>query len=113
MAGRSPARFLAPILLLAFAFALYTVIHNAQKPAGTDASSNTPTATATKTSSHTSSSKHHKHTTHKPTTYTVKSGDTLSGIAAKTGVSTTTLEKLNPHLEPQALSPGQHLKLRK
>jgi LysM repeat protein len=46
------------------------------------------------------------------TSYTVKPGDTLSGIAAKTGVPLATLESLNPGINPSALQTGQHLKLR-
>jgi LysM repeat protein len=34
-----------------------------------------------------------------PNTYTVKSGDTLSAIAARTGIPLATLKQLNPHLE--------------
>lgn len=45
-------------------------------------------------------------------TYTVQAGDTLSGIAAKTGVSLSKLESLNPGINPGALQTGQHLKLR-
>ncbi len=44
--------------------------------------------------------------------YEVQSGDTLTGIAQKTGVSVERIEKLNPELDPQALQAGQKLKLR-
>jgi LysM repeat protein len=107
MAGRSPARFLAPIALIAFAFALYTVVDDAKKPAGSnsDAPSATATATPTKTASKKKSSKKRK-------TYTVKSGDTASGIAEKTGVPLETLMDLNPDLDPQTMAPGQKIRLR-
>jgi LysM repeat protein len=106
MAGRSPARFLAPIALIAFLFALYSVVHGATDPA-TDNGAKTaqPTATATKTSAKKSAKKK------KRKTYTVKAGDTPSGIAAKAGISLAELEKLNPDLDPQSLSPGQRLRL--
>ena len=42
-------------------------------------------------------------------TYTVKAGDTLSGIAEKTDVSLETLRDLNPRAD--TLSPGQKLRL--
>jgi LysM repeat protein len=106
MAGRSPARFLAPIALIAFAFALYTVVHDNQKPAGSnsDAPATSATATATKTAAKKKSSKKRK-------TYTVKPGDTPSGIAEKTGIALETLMELNPDLDPQTMAPGQKIRL--
>ena len=65
-------------------------------------------ATATPTASETSS-KEKKSSKRKRKTYTVKSGDTLSGIAEKTDVSLETLRDLNPKAD--TLSPGQKLKL--
>jgi len=44
-------------------------------------------------------------------TYTVKSGDTLSGIAAKQGVSLSTILKANSLLMSSVIFPGQKLKL--
>lgn len=44
--------------------------------------------------------------------YTVKEGDTLTGISEQTGVPVTELERLNPGVDPQALIAGQELKLR-
>lgn len=46
------------------------------------------------------------------TTYTVQSGDTLEIIATKTKVSREELVRFNPELDPQALQPGEKLKLR-
>ena len=94
MAGRSPARFLAPIALIAFAFALYSVVKDTDVPAGGKSGAETTqdaTPTATKTPSKKSSKKKRK-------TYTVKSGDTLSGIAEKTNVSQEEILDLNPDL---------------
>ena len=106
MAGRSPARFLAPIALIAFAFALYSVIKDQSAPAGgNSAGSATPTATATAKSKKKSSKKK------KAKTYTVKSGDTLSGIAEKTDLSQEKILDLNPELDPSTLAPGQKIKL--
>lgn len=45
-------------------------------------------------------------------TYTIKAGDTLSGIAAKTGTTVEGLQELNPELDAQALVAGQKIKLR-
>jgi LysM repeat protein len=46
-------------------------------------------------------------------TYTVKSGDTLSAIAARSGVSVAVILRLNPGLNAQALQTGQVIKLRR
>jgi LysM repeat protein len=102
---RSPARFLAPIALVAFAVALYSVVQDGRDPAGTG--SGGATATATPTAKAKSGSKKKKSSKRK--TYTVKAGDTLSGIAEKTGVSLETLNDLNP--DADTLSPGQKLRL--
>jgi LysM repeat protein len=48
-----------------------------------------------------------------PRFYKVKVGDTPTSIASKTGVSLTQIEQLNPNLDPQALSPGARIKLRR
>jgi LysM repeat protein len=106
MAGRSPARFLAPIALVAFAVAFYTVVDRAGAPAGKP-SSDVP-AQATGTPAKSSSKKSSKR---KSRIYTVKAGDTASGIAARTGVSITTMQQLNKGFDPQTLAPGQRIRL--
>ena len=104
---RNPARFLAPIALIAFSFALYSLVQDGRDK--TDGNSNKVTATATATS--TGKKKSSSSSKKKRKTYTVKAGDTLSGIAEKTGVSLETLNDLNP--DADTLSPGQKLRLRK
>lgn len=107
---RSPARFLAPIALVAFAVALYSIVDDSGKSAG--GNSNSPTASPTaSTSSKSSKSSKKKASRKKRKTYTVKSGDTLSAIAEKTNVSLETLRDLNPDVD--TLAPGQKLRLRK
>jgi LysM repeat protein len=44
--------------------------------------------------------------------YTVESGDSFSTIAEKEGIDPERLEQLNPDLDPQALAPGQQVRLR-
>jgi hypothetical protein len=44
--------------------------------------------------------------------YVVQTGDTLSAIAEKTGVSIAQLQELNPGMDPQILTPGDRLRLR-
>jgi LysM repeat protein len=66
--------------------------------------------------------KHAHHAKHKkkskqqdkntPATYVVQSGDTLTSIAHKTGVSVAEIQKLNPNIDPQILITGETLKLR-
>lgn len=104
---RSPARFLAPLAIIAFVIAFLVVLSNSNvshHSGGTTApASTTPTSTSpTRT---TSRFAHHR-------TYTVRAGDTLGAIAIKTGVSVTNLEDLNPGLDPEGLVAGQKLKLR-
>lgn len=45
-------------------------------------------------------------------TYVVKSGDTLTAIAHRTGVPVVEILALNPEVDPQILIAGQTLKLR-
>jgi LysM repeat protein len=107
MAGRSPARFLAPLALVAFVVALFVILGNStgdggQKTGaqGTSAPANaTPTPQAKK-----------KHKT--PKSYTVKAGDTPSGIAIKVNVPLDQILQLNPDLDPQTMTPGTKIKLR-
>jgi LysM repeat protein len=46
-------------------------------------------------------------------TYTVKPGDTLGMIAEETGVSVAELQELNPELDPQSLTVGDRIRLRR
>ena len=103
MAGRSPARFLAPLALLAVAFALFSILGGGGGGDEDPATTNQPRATATATPK--------KETKRKRKVYVVKPGDTPSGIAEKTGVSLEQLEKANPDLDPQLLAPGQRIRI--
>lgn len=47
-----------------------------------------------------------------PATYEIEEGDTLSAISEETGVSVARIEDLNPGLDPQAITPGQEIRLR-
>jgi LysM repeat protein len=104
MARRSPARFLAPLALLAVCFALYMVVTDSQTSSDRNGSPNgaageRPTATATPKR-------------RGPRRYRVKEGDTPSSIAEKTGVALEDILRLNPDLDPQTLRPGQRIRLR-
>jgi LysM repeat protein len=110
MSHRSPARFLAPLALLAAVAVIYLVVQNGLK--------DSPTAT-TSTGSTTSSAKGaatKKKTTanaarKRSRTYVVRSGDVLGSIATKTNVSVEDLLTIN-RLDPASpLRVGQKLKL--
>ena len=47
-----------------------------------------------------------------PRIWTVRPGDSLGSIAAKTGTNLDTLEQLNPQLKPTVLQPGDRVLLR-
>jgi LysM repeat protein len=47
-----------------------------------------------------------------PAVYVIESGDTLIGIAHRTGVPLARIEALNPEVDPQILIAGEELKLR-
>jgi nucleoid-associated protein YgaU len=53
----------------------------------------------------------HGQTLPRSRTYTVVSGDTLAGIAAKTGTTVARLEQLNPGVDPKALRVGQTIRV--
>jgi LysM repeat protein len=110
MAGRSPARFLAPVALVAVAVALYVVISNGLHHGSGSGASTKQERTASPTKS--KSGSHHRRRRGRKT-YTVKAGDTASGIAEKYGLTVSQLRKLNPKLDPASLSPGQKLRLRR
>ena len=102
---RNPARYLAPLALAAAATATYLIVHHAMEhkhPAS-------PAPIVQTTSTHT---RRGGHVTAKAKFYVVHPNDTLSKISARTGVSLTTLEALNPNINPDALHPTQRLRLR-
>jgi LysM repeat protein len=113
MAARTPARFLAPIALVAFAFALYTVVQNARDNAGTSSSSATPAQTASPKSGSSAKSGKKSAKSHLKKAHRVQAGETPSSIALKYGITVKQLEKLNPDMDPQALTVGERLRLRK
>jgi len=103
MAGRSPVRFLAPLALVAVAFALFSILGGGDGGGEEPANTSQPRATATATPK--------KAAKRKRKVYVVKPGDTPSGIAEKTGVSLEQLEEANPDLDPQLLAPGQRIRI--
>jgi LysM repeat protein len=109
MAGRSPARFLAPLALVAVVVAVFVVVSSSMND------SETTTGTRHQSSGQPAASPTGKGKKQKkgPRRYRVKNGDTPSSIAEKTGVPLEEILRLNPDLDPQTLAPGQRIKLRK
>jgi LysM repeat protein len=103
---RNPARYIVPLALAAAITATYLIVHHAL------ISKHSPTTTTTVQTT-TTVTHHHGPSVSKATFYIVKPGDSLSGIAAKTGVPITTIEALNPHVHPNNLQPSQRLRLRR
>jgi LysM repeat protein len=109
MAGRSPARFLAPLALVAVAIALIAVVNGSRDESG---GGNAPNQTSTSRPDATPTGSGSKRERKGPRRYTVKAGDTPSSIADKTGIPLEQILQLNPNLDPQTLSPGERIRLR-
>jgi LysM repeat protein len=109
---------MAPLALLA---ALLTVAVLVSSTTGGDApSSSSPTATTEREPPRTSTGERTTPATTTtaaeesgPSTYTVQAGDTLGSISAATGVEIAELQELNPGLDPQNLTVGDSIRLRR
>jgi LysM repeat protein len=99
----APARVLAAIALAVGFVAVIVVISSAG--GGDSGSSGNRTSTSKAA-----------HRANRPkitaATYVVQTGDTLTSIAHKTGVSVVHIQRLNPEVDPQILIAGEKLKLR-
>jgi len=107
MAERSPARYVAPLALAGAVTATIIVIDHS----GRSSHHATAPATAVRAARHARSRPATVRRQTRAHTYVVRSGDTLSEIATRTGVSVDRLQRLNPGLDPQALTPGATVKL--
>lgn len=98
----APARALAAIALVAGFVAVIAVISSAGGGSGSSGGRASTSKAA--------------HRTHRPKTtaaaYVVQTGDTLTSIAHRTGVSVVRIQRLNPEVDPQILIAGEKLKLR-
>ena len=101
------ARLLAPLALAAVAVGVYLIVHSTVAKQQT-------TVTHSGTTLRPTGRRHHKPKA-RAKFYVVKSGDTLSSIAVKTGVSLGRLTSLNPSVStpPYSLQTGQRLRLRR
>jgi LysM repeat protein len=115
MDGRrgSPARLLAPISLVIFALALVVVIASSDTDDSGDGSDRgTQQGGTTLTTPGETTAAGNTEPRAAGASYTVKTGDTLGGIAEAVGVPVARLQELNPELDPQALVSGQKIRLR-
>jgi hypothetical protein len=97
------ARFLAPVALVVVIVGAYLIVDRGLQ------STNHPASVVRPVTHLTRSQRFYAHRRY----YTVRSGQSLTGIVAKTGVSMSRLEDLNPHLALNSLQPGQRLRLRR
>ena len=99
---------MAPVALITCAVAVYAVVDNTllKNDSASSSSDSTQQTTSTK-----STSKKGAKTRKRRRAYVVKSGDTLSAISIKTGVSMTTIQRLNPKLDADTLHAGQRVRL--
>jgi LysM repeat protein len=115
---KSPARFFAPLALIVVLITFLAIITSSggSGDSGSSASDSTTTpATRTTTKKKKAAAKKAKTKTAEESpgkTYTVQVGDTLGGIADKTGVPLSRIEELNPNVDPHAMTTGQEIRLR-
>lgn len=99
------ARVLAPLALIAVVIAVVVIVSTSMNgeeddSPPTEANSSTKTAEEDKPGPET------------PREYLVESGDSLTSIAEKFGVSVMRLERLNPEIDAQTLNEGTPITLR-
>lgn len=100
------ARFLAPIALAAVTLGVYLIVESTVDQPETKTRHRTVVVNG----------RRRARPAHRgPRYYVVRTGDTLSAIAARTGVSMSQLAHLNPALaaSPNSLQTGQRLRLRR
>ena len=106
-AGHMVARIAAPAVFLVAVVVLLSIVVHSGVIGGKAAPVVTPTPAATKTKSGGKATKSgYKF-------YVVKSGDTLSGIAVKFGITTSDIEVLNPKISGSTLVVGTKIKVPK
>ena len=105
-------RVLAPLAFFTAATILVLIIHNSLT-AESEGSASPPAATTTATTAQNT-------TTGQTTTggagrrrfYRIRSGDTLDAVALRFNTTVDDLLALNPAIEPNALTPGQRIRVR-
>ncbi len=103
-----PARLLAPAALVVAAIALFSILASGGSDDSSGEKSASPAATAT---AEPKAKKTPKPKASQGGTYTVKAGDTPSGIAEKLNIDVDDLLEANPDADPDALTVGDKLEL--
>ena len=103
--------------MIAVLVAFLAIVTSSGDSGGSSTTSNEPTqTTGSKTSTTKASTKSKAKAKAKKeaagATYRVQVGDTLGGIADKTGVPLDRIEELNPNVDPHAMTAGQEIKLK-
>ena len=96
------ARIFAALALVAAVLAVVVIVSSAGKESSSGKGHRSATTTKQEPKPQRTTAK----------TYTVKPGDTLIGIAHKTGVPLAEIQVLNPEVDPQILRAGEILKLK-
>jgi LysM repeat protein len=96
------------VALITCAVAVYAVVDNTLLK---DDSTSSGNASTQQTTSKKTTSKKGAKTRKRRRAYVVKSGDTLSAISIKTGVSMLTIKRLNPKIQADTLHAGQRVRL--
>ena len=116
---KSPVRLLAPVALVVFAIALLLVIAGSGGGGGDSQGSGSGSAQKEKDLGTPASRREQRRERRRERrarlpedVYVVKEGDTLEGIAEKTGVPVERLQELNPGLDQFQLTKGQRIKIR-
>ena len=107
-ARRSPARYLAPVALVAVLLGTVLVIEHS-----TGGGTKHPAALVSH--GRKSHGRKHRHATRTASArfYVVQPGDSMTSISQKTGIALGTLQVLNPAANPNSLQVGQRLRLRR
>jgi spore germination protein YaaH len=105
---RNPARFLAPVFLIVVIGGTYLVVHQGinkinQKTTGATTSTRPAVPHLNRTQRKYAKDKF----------YVVQTGDNLTLISHKTGVSVGKLQSLNRRINPNSLQLGQRIRLRR
>jgi len=102
---RSWRPFAGPVALLLVVTLVVAVVRASMHDGGSTSKPRRPAPAAHRPAAKRAQAPHH-------VVYVVRAGDTITSIAARTGISTATLLRLNPKATPTALFIGQRLRLR-